>query len=292
MQRLVKNKIIYFVKIIITITILFFIFRKIDFTQLINTFKNISITTVIFILLIAVIKIFIEYKNWGHYLKINPDYNPQNSEIFRSLMIGHALRFLIPGGHAVVGKMYFVNNRKMLTFMSVGVEKFFQIWINLLYASFAAIFYFRHTQLFWMIFLFILILSLPLLIYLIKHLHKKQSVEIYFTKYLKIVPRICSMQGIYMALTIFQYFLLLNNFLRFHFFSSIISIPLILFANVIPITYAGLGLREKFAMEVLSKYHISSEIAITVSLTIFILNSVLPALLGLYFIIKKNNIKT
>lgn len=292
MQKLVKNKLIYFLKIIITITILFFIFRKIDFYQLINTFKNIGITTVILILLIAVIKIFIEYKNWGHYLKINPDYIPQNSEIFRSLMIGHALRFLIPGGHGVVGKMYFVNNRKMLTFMSVGVEKFFQIWINLLYASFAAIFYFRHTQLFWMICLFILILSLPLLIYLIKHLHKKQSVEIYFKKYLKIVPRICSMQGIYMALTIFQYFLLLNNFLRFHIFSAIISIPLILFANVIPITYAGLGLREQFAMEVLSKYHISSEIAITASLTIFILNSVLPALLGLYFIIRKSKIKT
>ena len=64
------------------------------------------------------------------------------------------------------------------------------------------------------------------------------------------------------------------------------TIPLILFSNLIPITYAGLGLREKFAIEVLSKYGISSEIAITASLTVFIFNVLIPAVVGLYYIIR------
>ncbi len=287
MQKLLKNKYIFFIKIIITATILFFIFRKIDISQLFHTFRQIDIIVIILIILSAIVKIFIEYLNWGHYLKINPEYKPSKYEIFRSLMIGHSLRFLIPGGHGIIGKMYFVNNKKMMTFMSVGIEKFFQIWINLVYASFAAIFYFRHTKLFWMISLFVLILSLPLLIYLFKHLNKKQSLDIYFKKYLKIIPRICMMQGIYMALTILQYFLILNNFVKFHIFSAVISIPLVLFANIIPITYAGLGLREQFAMEVLSKYQITPEIAITVSLSVFLFNTLLPAISGLYFILRK-----
>jgi uncharacterized membrane protein YbhN (UPF0104 family) len=206
-------------------------------------------------------------------------------------MIGHALRFLIPGGHAVIGKMYFVKNEKKLSFMSIGIEKFFQIWINLLFASFAAIFYFRNKFILPTIIAFVFIIFLPFIIYLLKYLDKKDSLAKYFKQYWKIIPRIFFMQIAYMFLTIFQYFILLNNFVSYHFFSAVISIPLILFSNLIPITYAGLGLREKFAIEVLSKYGISSETAITVSLTVFIFNSLLPAFIGLFFIIKSKRKK-
>jgi hypothetical protein len=90
-----------------------------------------------------------------------------------------------------------------------------------------------------------------------------------------------------MFITIFQYFILLNNFISFHFFSAVVSIPLILISNLIPITYAGLGLREKFAIEVFSKYTISAEIAVTVTLTIFLFNSVLPAIVGMVLLLRK-----
>ena len=292
MDKILKKRLIYIVKISITLVILFFIFRKIDFQMLLFTFKQIKLWIIAVIILTTCIKILIEYRNWGYYLKIDPQYSPSKSEIFRSLMIGHSLRFLLPGGHGVIGKMYFVNNKKMMTFMSLGVEKFFQIWINFVFASFASIFYFRHKSIVPTILIFVFILAFPFLVYLIKHIKYNSKFDVYFKQYLKIVPRICYMQGIYMALTILQYYLILNIFSEFHPFSAIISIPLILFANVIPITYAGLGLREKFAMEVLSKYNISPEIAITASLTVFIFNSVLPALVGVYCILRKKSIST
>lgn len=288
MEKLVKNRYFYFVKIIITSVILYFIFRKIDFHQLHLTFREFKLSYIFIIIITAGIKIFIEYQNWGHFLKINPDYKPKRSEIFKSHMIGHSLRFLIPGGHAVIGKMYFVKNEKKLSFMSIGVEKFFQIWMNLLFASFAAIFYFRRQFILPTVIAFIFIIFLPFIIYLLKHLDKKESLAKYFKQYWKIIPRIFIMQIVYMFITIFQYFILLNTFLNFHFFSAVISIPLILFSNLIPITYAGLGLREQFAIEVLAKYEISSETAIAVSLTVFIFNVLLPALIGIYFIVKSN----
>ncbi len=285
MEKLIKNRYFYFIKIIITSIILYFIFRKINFHQLYISFIELKLSSILLILFTAGIKIFIEYLNWGSYLKLNPDYKPKKMEIFRSHMIGHALRFLIPGGHAVVGKMFYVNNEKKLSFMSVGVEKFFQIWINLLFAGFAAIFYFRSKFILPTILAFIFIIFLPFIIYLLKHFDKKKNLAIYFKQYWKIIPRIFAMQIVYMFLTIFQYFILLNNFLSFHIFSAIVSVPLILFSNLIPITYAGLGLREQFAIEILSKYNISSETAITISLTVFIFNVLLPSLIGLYFII-------
>lgn len=286
MEKLLKNRYLYFLKIIVTSIILYFIFRKIDFRQLYLTFTELKFSYIVIIVLTAGIKIFIEYVNWGHYLRINPDYKPKRSEIFKSHMIGHALRFLIPGGHAVIGKMYFVKNEKKLSFMSIGVEKFFQIWINLLFASFAAIFYFRRQFILPTIIAFIFITCLPFIIYLLKHLDRKENLTKYFKQYWKIIPRIFFMQIVYMFITIFQYFMLLNTFISFHFFSAVVSIPLILFSNLIPITYAGLGLREKFAIEVLAKYNITSETAIAVSLTVFIFNVLLPALIGLFFIIR------
>ena len=287
MEKLVKNRYFYLIKIIITSIILYFIFRKINFHQLYISFTELKLSYILLIVFTAGLKILIEIVNWGSYLKINPEYSPKQYEIFKSHMIGHALRFLLPGGSAVVGKMYFVENEKKMSFLSVGIEKFFQMWINLLFASFAAIFYFRHKFILPSILAFIFIFFFPFIIYLFKHLDRKKNLTKYFKQYWKIIPRIIVMQIIYMFLTIFQYFIILNNFLSFHFFSAVVSIPLILFSNLIPITYAGLGLREKFAIEVLAKYNISPETAITASLTVFIFNVLIPSLIGLYFIIKR-----
>jgi glycosyltransferase 2 family protein len=291
MQKLLKNRYIYFIKIAITITILYFIFRKIDFKQLLHTFTELRWYVILAIFLTTIVKIYIEYINWGHYLKVNPEYKPKSSEIFKSHMIGHSLRFLLPGGQGVWGKMYFVNNTKRHSFMSMGLERFFQIWINLVFAAFASIFYFRKINITIPIIAFIIVLFFPLFLYWIKNLNLNKSIDVYFKEYGKILPRIAMMQGIYMGVTIFQYFILINNFYDFHIYSAIISIPLILFSNVIPITYAGLGLREKFAIEVLSKYHIANEIAVTVALTVFLFNSVLPALIGTIYIIKNKRMR-
>ncbi len=287
MEKLIRNRYFYFIKIIITTVILYFIFRKIDFQVLFHSFRQIRISIIAVMLITTAVKIFIEYKNWGHYLTINPEYKPKPSEIFKSHMIGHSLSLLIPGGLGAAGKVFFIENSKSHTFMSLGVEKFFQIWINLLFASFAAIFYFRKINISIPIAVFILVIFLPLFIYWIKHLYRVKSIEKYFMEYIRILPYISLMQITYMFLTIFQYFILVNAFLRFHIFSAIISIPLILSSNLIPITYAGLGLREKFAIEVFSKYTISAEISVTVTLTIFLFNSVLPAIVGLVLFLRK-----
>ncbi|MCF7792365.1 MAG: flippase-like domain-containing protein [Candidatus Cloacimonetes bacterium] len=287
MQRLLKNRLFFYFKIVVTIIILYFVFRKIDLVVLINSFKQISLPVILAMFITTVIKIYIEYKNWGHYLSINPDYKLRPRDIFKSHMIGHSLSLIIPGGLGVAGKVFFLDNSKGHTFMSLGVEKFFQIWINLLFASFAAIFYFRKMNILIPIVVFVFVIFLPLFIYWIKHLNRRKSIEKYFREYIKILPRVSFMQITYMFITIFQYFVLVNVFLKYHIFSAIISVPLILSSNLIPITYAGLGLREKFAIEIFSKYAISSEIAVAVTLTIFLFNSVLPALVGIVLFMRK-----
>ena len=92
-------------------------------------------------------------------------------------------------------------------------------------------------------------------------------------------------QIIYMILTIIQFFIIFQQFVKISFFQVVISVPLVLFSNIIPITYSGLGLRESFAMEIFPHFGIPAEIAIVATLTIFLFTSFLPAIVGLYFIV-------
>ena len=291
MENIIKRRILFFIKIVITAIILYFILRKINFYLLIQNFSSIGFSTVILLILTTCIKLYTQYFNWGKLLKLNPDYKPQRAEIIKSYFIGDALRFLIPGGYGTFGKIYFVNNLKKATAFSIGIEKFFQIWINLFFASFASIFYFRNINIFLKLIIFILILLMPFLLYFFSKTIMKNKIKIFSKYYLKTTPQIIVMQIIHNFITFFQYFIILKSFVTISFLMVCIAVSLILVANIIPITYAGLGLRETFAIQVLSKFNISPEIAVAASLIIFFINLVLPAFAGLIFIIQSKKIK-
>ena len=286
MRNNTKKRIICFLKIVITILILFFISKKINIHQLQKSFSEIALLTIVIIILTTLIKLFIQYNNWEKYLKLNSDYIPQKYEVLKSFFIGMSFHFFLPAGLGLFGKMYFVNNTKRATTVSVGVERIFVTWKNLFFASFAAIFFFQSINIFLKIIIFVFVTSLPFLLYLFNYLTKNQKIKSYFDNYLKIVPRIIIMQIIFVFISFYQYFLILKTFSSMKFFDVVISVPIVHFSHIIPISFSGFGLREMFAMNVFSKYNISTEAAITTTLTIFIINSVLPALVGLYFLIK------
>lgn len=279
-----KKKFIFYAKIIVSITIMYFVFRKIDLRNLIQNIAGIPIWLVLVLLFTTAIKIYFQYKNWEKYLKLNPEYIPKKNEIGKSFFIGEALRFVVPGGYGTIGKMYFVNNKKSATFISVGVEKFLQIWTSLAFVSLASIFYFQHIHILIKIGYSIAVLAIPFLIHPISILLKKPAIFNYSKEYNKVISPIIFRQFLHMLLTFFQYFVIISHFQVISFFDVCISVPLILSANLIPITFSGLGLRETFAVEVLNNYGIGAEIAITCSLLIFFVNNVLSALLGAYFI--------
>ena len=99
-------------------------------------------------------------------------------------------------------------------------------------------------------------------------------------------------QIIFEFLTFFQYYILLQFFINMNlsFYEVALCISLILVANTIPITFSGLGLRETASAFLLPKIGIPVEIAVGVSLIIFLFNAILPALPGILLIAlyKKN----
>ncbi len=280
-----QKKVIFVIKILVTIIIIFLISKKVDFLQLIRDFQHISLLTVLIIFSTTLIKLFIQFNNWGKYLHINPDYHPQKNEVLKSYFIGMTLHFVLPAGLGFFGKVYFVNNRKSATAASVGIERIFVTWKNLFFASFAAIFYFSNFNL---IFLLILIFFAPFLLHLFSFITKKDNLKKFFKNYLKIVPRIIIMQIIFTFISFFQYFIILRDFVKISFFEVMISVPLVHISHILPISFSGFGMREIFAIEVFSRFNINPEAAVTTTLMIFFMNSVLPAFMGAYLLIRPN----
>jgi uncharacterized membrane protein YbhN (UPF0104 family) len=279
----IKKRISFFLKLAISATILIYIYNKIDLVIFVDNIKHLSLPYIVILIITSLLKHVTQCLNWYHALTINPDYKPNLAEVLKSYFIGLALRFVLPGGHATYGKMYFVENSKKATFFSVLIEKFFQTWGNLFYASIAAIFYFSEISMLLRIVISSVIVFSPILlitiIYLIPRYRKHTNIL------RKITPKIILSQLVFIPLTMIQYWLILSSFADITFMKSAISTALILAANVIPITYSGLGLREYFAINVLSKYNITDTSAVTTALVIFIINTLIPAIFGALFIV-------
>lgn len=276
------KKIGFAVKIAITAVILYFLFRRINLSETLGIMTGISVLTLILLIITAAIKQVTQFINWNLCLSINEDYRPKASQVLSSMLIGSALRFLLPGGHATYGKVYFLNYSKRKIAVSITMEKFMLTWSVLLFGAAAALTFFEQYSLFLRIAVLAVIALVPLIIHRIKFL--LPNFAGHFDKCLKIVPSMTLVQALYVSLTILQYCLIINNFICLPYTSVLVAVPLILTANVIPITYSGLGLRESFSMYVFASFGVSPEIAVAASLTVFMINAVIPALIGIILI--------
>ncbi len=278
-----KKTVFTIIKLSITAIILFFIFRRIDLSQTIRLITGISAKTILLLLLTAVLKQVTQFVNWNFCLRINDGYRPEVSETLNSMFIGSALRFLIPGGHATYGKVYYLNYSKIGTAISITMEKFMLTWSVLLFGAIATMFYFTRFSLILRIVILTVVAIIPLLLSKVRFVFPKYSG--YFDNCLNIVPVMTIVQAVYVSLTVLQYYMIINNFVCLPFTAALLAVPLILTANTIPITYSGLGMRESFSIYMLSNFGISPEIAVTASLLVFMINAVIPAIIGIILIL-------
>ncbi len=286
MEKLTKSKIVFFLKLALSVVILLLIIRSLDLKNVFVNISSYSLKTVIVVLIVAFIKHVTQYYNWKKFLQINPDFSSNEWEIVKSYLIGLALRFVMPGGLATFGKVYYVENTsKKDTALSIGLEKVFGTWTIWLFAGWASIFYFKSLSLTIRLIIVVVTSFFPIILYNV--ISKISRLNKYLVSYKSNISKVIISQLIYESSTFIQYWLLINTFVSISIAKVAYSTALILFSNTIPITFSGLGLRELFAINVLSKYGVSSEIAVASAFSIFLFNDLLPSILGVYFILKE-----
>lgn len=289
-RPLIKN-LVYLLKLLITGYILYRVFKNVQLGEIIGSMTSLPLGVVLAVLVGSALRHWIQYQNWSHALRLNPTYQIDRKEVLSSYLVGLPLRFAIPGGSASMGKIFWVqNSSRLASLLAFAAERGFLTWSTWVFASGAAMFHYQSISPWIRIPVFILCLVLPLLVYPILRLSSRGKDA--RPHYKKLAPRMAMLQITAGLITFTQYWLLLNQHLKISWPHSLRLMALTNFSNSIPITLAGLGLRESFAVHFLAKASFSASQAISTTLTLFVIQDMIPALIGLgvFFTRKKSQL--
>lgn len=276
---------LYALKLALTAYIIWRIFQKIELAAVLSTFVHQPLWLLSALLLLSLVRHWGQFANWAHSLQINPQYLPNRKEQLESYLIGLPLRFAVPGGSASAGKVLFVSNTsRWASLLSFGSERGFMTWTTWSYAFAAALVYYPAIPLWLRLAGFLLCFSAPLWTYYLLGLGPKtRPLQPGYARY---APRISLIQVLIAFLSYIQYWLILRQILPIDFGASFVRMALTQFSNSIPITVAGLGLRESFAIHFLAGAGFSASQAVSATLTLFIIQDLLPALPGLVLLLR------
>jgi len=282
MKQTIKNKLIYLLKFSIGIALIIWILSKVDQNKVVDYFLSLDIFSLLLILFFSTIAVTVQFLRW-RYLVTSNSTSFESKDIIPSFFAGYAFRLIIPGGHAEISKIFLLPGKKRGKAVAVGMEKFFQTYIKLIMVLGALTFSFPEYN---AIFYPSIVILLLLLIFLPKLKWLKMLQEKEVNNLLVFGNTLIYSLFIYIIMAI-QYFILLNLVNSIRFLETMHTVIYLWGSGIIPISISGLGVREGLAVYFLKWYGINPAHAVATSLFLFFLNTIIPALIGVFFIYKK-----
>lgn len=220
-------------------------------------------------------------------------------DIFKSYLAGMSLGFITPGRIGEVGRAFFVERgpRASLALM-VMYDRLFELLAVILLSFYGLFLLFGLNVTVPVCIGYALLLYLSMKPQVVTSLIKRFPVNAAFVSRWKSLSEGIELlnahhTGVFFAMNIlvfllgfFQLYLLLFSFGYAGGIKVISFFPIILLANVLPITISGIGIREMASAIILNRYGVDKETAINASFFWFLIDVVLPALLGIYFVFR------
>ncbi len=291
MHQVIKDKLIFSLKYIIGLLLLLWILSRVDRQNLLETFLSLNVSDILIVAAAAFINLTIQFRLWKMLIESH-SHHFELKDLLPSFFAGFAFRLMVPGGHAEITKIFLLKGRKRGKAIAFGIEKGFQTFVKIILVALAIPLVFpEYKLLFWSSALIIIIalVSAPLLLKkekIQKHLEKNVSYSrIFLLSMAHTIP-------IFLCIAL-QYFYLLNISFEISFYETAIVTVFIWGAGLIPISISGLGVRENLSVFFLSQFGIPGYTAVAISLLVFFINAILPAIAGVFIIIKrKHDLKT
>lgn len=86
-----------------------------------------------------------------------------------------------------------------------------------------------------------------------------------------------------------QFYFLINMYHSSKFEVALASLPVIQLTNLVPITIAGLGVRENLSVLVMKTYDIPNEVAVLGAFSLYMTDVLIPGIIGLILFVSKRN---
>jgi len=257
--------------------ILYFLFYRFDYRLLLSLLQPGGARTGVILVASGVLVWIVEYYRFCLTLR------PVTQSVKRDLLVkvfftGYAMRFILPGGHGEIGKMLFIPGSNTGKVMAYLVDK----------VSFIAVVLMSFVISYWYLFpsrrFYLLILPILILggFILIRQLNIGRTIKRYFYvnyPFLKIGYTVLGLSLIQFFMVIFQYWYLLHSTgISPQVVAGVVSI--ILTVIMIPVSLAGLGLREWASWRLFQDFNVPQELALAAPLVIFTVNVLIPAIIG------------
>jgi len=291
-----KKRLIYGVKILLTLVLIVLILHRVGAGKFIAAFETLDLRLFLIAVLCFPLVIAVGSEKWRQMLRHEVKGLRFNDALI-SFLGGMSLGLLTPGRVGEIGRILFINHRGKSALAGIAiVDKIVDLEVTLALAGAGA-------YVFWgpgaslvvgaavlagLTVIFLPAVYAPLLR---RHVHRLPFQD-------KIAGLLSGMTGIpartlvvclllrllASLIDIFQFFLLIRAFTPIGFADVVVVYPLIIMTNILPLTIGGIGIREGVSMLTLARFGIPSEAAVNASFLLFCINTLLPGLLGSLFI--------
>lgn len=309
-----KTTVVIAAKLIIAAGLLIFLINFIDYDQIISAINEANLLMIGLVLILGVVNIGLQYIKWritcNEVLEVN-----DNSKIFRSLFFGFSAGIITP---LRIGEYFgrgieFRDKSLVQVTVATLVDKFFPLLMVASIGSVSSllfIYYYHNVSIYLVLSLFVLIFSffyllLMLLVsnrfwnsLLFSRLNTSSRVRSFLDK-LKIFEnldkryfyKMIVISFLFYSCFLIQYALLAMAFSNhFNFINYLWAANLIMFSKTIipPVSIGELGIREGVSIYFLTQMGESASVGFNASIFLFIINLLIPALIGVGMFLRKN----
>lgn len=309
-----KSRIVIAAKLIIAAGLLYYLIRSVEYEKIISAINDANLFIISIVLLLGVVNIYLQFTKWKltatEVLRISDNY-----KILRSLFYGFSAGIITP---LRIGEYFgrgieFRDKSLLQITVATLVDKFFPLMMVASLGSFSSLLFvyvYFDVSIYIVISLFILIFTFfyLLIILLISNrfwnsiLFSKLNTSVRlkpFLEKLKIFEglnrtyffKMLLISFLFYACFLIQYALLVSAFSNHHdFLNYLWAANLIMFVKTIipPISFGELGIREGASVYFLTQMGETASVGFNSSISLFIINLLIPALIGVGMFLRKN----
>lgn len=299
-------------KLVLSTVLIVVLIRQVDGSDIVSEFSDIRPVTLGLALAVAVVNIYVQYRKWRFLVRIiYPDVSRRHA--MTSLLCGFSIGLITPGRLGELGKGFFIPgiSRTQATGMSILDKVFSQLPLAM-FGLVALAYFSTRTERFSIgVYLLCAVLAAALVVLANLVLFRPQTIRQWIRRSSDLIARLPLMEKLAMLLSttemfkkehflpslmygaVFQIIIYVQTVLcvgTFHdvdVVTALAASAAAMFAkSLLPIAVMDLGVRESAIILFFGMLAVPSSAALNGSLLLFLINVLIPGILGLYYVWK------
>ena len=297
-------KVPIWLKAIVTFILAILIAWQIGPRRFVSNIEGIHLDYLFYALLFFPLVIFLGTEKW-YAISKDKVRNPDRKSFLISFLGGMSIGLITPARVGEFSRVLFLESHSKAELTGIAfVDRVIDLQVTLILGVWSvfilldkfSFFIFSSVVLLGLIFLYRPQVFMVILRPFAKILPFEKQATLFLTGMNSISARVITqcllLRTVVSIIDLFQFYILINAFSYVSLSAALAAYPLVIFANILPITIGGVGIREGVSAIILARFNVAPETAVSASFLLFCINTLLPGLIGTFFVtrikLKKN----